>query len=140
MTNQAQALADARMAMFLEIMDAAGGETDAGDWRWNWINAFCEEHEGRYPDTFNAAANAGYISVSHCTSTDHSVATLTDKGRDALATYDAGSQKMDPVSVALEAYDDLRRYIYDTDAKRREWSIDRFSEKIAAIRSLGSQS
>ncbi|MBS7669374.1 hypothetical protein [Croceicoccus gelatinilyticus] len=86
---------EVRMAMFLEIMAATGGETDAGDWRGNWINAFCEEHEGRDPDTFNAAANAGYISVAHCTSTDHSIATLTDKGRTALASLDTGTGLME---------------------------------------------
>jgi hypothetical protein len=74
----------ARMTMFLEILSAAGGEADASESSWNWINAFLEEHEKRYPDTFNEAIDAGYVDWSHDSDSDNSTIRLTATGRAAL--------------------------------------------------------
>lgn len=84
-TDRAAGVGDDRLRMFLEIMSAAGGEQDATDYRWNWINAFCSEHEGREPDTFNTANQRGFTTVSHDTDTDTGVVRLTDAGRAYLA-------------------------------------------------------
>ena len=73
-----------RLVLFLEILAAAGGEANASDSKWNWINAFCEEHEGRDPDTFNLAIERGYTRSTHDSDTDNATVWLTDKGRAAL--------------------------------------------------------
>ena len=39
--------------------------------------------------------------------------------------------------VLLEAYDDLRRYIYDKTPERREYSIGRFRDRLAPFRANG---
>ena len=75
-----------RLRMFLEILAASCGQADASDYRWNWINAFCGEHEGCEPDTFNTAHDAGYTTVSHDSDTDSGIVRLTDAGRAYLAT------------------------------------------------------
>ncbi len=74
-----------RLRMFLEILSAAGGIQDATEGRWNWINAFCSEHEGREPDTFNTANQRGFTTVSHDTDTDSGVVRLTEAGKAWLA-------------------------------------------------------
>jgi hypothetical protein len=74
-----------RLRMFLEILAAAGGEQDATDSKWNWVNAFCSEHEGREPDTFNFANQRGFTSVSHDTDSDTGVVRITAAGRAYLA-------------------------------------------------------
>lgn len=74
-----------RELMFLEILSAMGGKSDSSDWPGSWVNAFCEEHEGRNPDTFNAVEQRGFTQVSHDSDTDHSVVYLTEKGRARLA-------------------------------------------------------
>jgi hypothetical protein len=79
-----------RVAMFLEILSAAGGAADASDNPWNWINAFCEGHEGRDPDTFNQAIDLGFVSWSHDSDSDNSTITLTEMGRAALNPKDTG--------------------------------------------------
>jgi len=75
-----------RLTMFLEILSAAGGTSDCSDWPGSWINAFCESHEGRSPDTFNRAADLGYTHATYDSDTDHGTVTLTRKGRDFLAS------------------------------------------------------
>lgn len=81
---------DERLRMFLEILSAAGGQQDASDTRWNWINAFCEEHEDRNPDTFNLAIDRGFTTSTHDTSHDIATVYLTDAGREALAAMPMG--------------------------------------------------
>jgi hypothetical protein len=73
-----------RLMVFLEILSAMGGQSDASDYAWNWINAFCESHEGRNPDTFNLAHDLRFTSVSHDSDTDQSNVYLTAAGRAAL--------------------------------------------------------
>lgn len=73
-----------RMAMFLETLQAMGGQSDASDYSWNWINAYCEAHEGQDPDTFNSAEQYGFTTVSHDSDTDQSTVYLTDAGRNAI--------------------------------------------------------
>jgi hypothetical protein len=72
---------EGRLRMFLEILSAMGGSSDASESEYLWINAFCEAHEGAAPDTFNIADARGLTWVTHNTDTDHSVVTLTDAGR-----------------------------------------------------------
>ena len=36
-------MAERRLAMFLEILVAAGGQSDAGDWLGSWINALTKD-------------------------------------------------------------------------------------------------
>lgn len=73
-----------RLMMFLEILSAMGGQSDASDYSWNWVNAFCEAHEGRNPDTFNLAHDLRFTTVSHDSDTDQSNVYLTAAGRAAL--------------------------------------------------------
>jgi len=82
---------EGRLYMFLEILSAAGGQSDAGDWPGAWINAFCEAHEGRAPDTFNLAINRGYARSTHDSDSDHSVVYLTDSGRSFLSVASQAS-------------------------------------------------
>jgi hypothetical protein len=81
----AEQATEARLAMFLEILAASTGRADASDHQWNWINAFCEDHEGRSPDTFNLAEQQGYTTVSHDSDSDQSTVYLTPEGRAYLA-------------------------------------------------------
>ena len=62
---------------------------------------------------------------------------ITEDQRTRLLAALASKTAIDPVTVVLEAYDDLRRYIYDRDAHRRVHSIDCFTERLNAIRALG---
>lgn len=73
-----------RLRMFLEILSAMGGRSDASDTAWSWVNAFCEDHEGRDPDTYNRSEELGYTQTSHDTSYDSSTVYLTDAGRSFL--------------------------------------------------------
>jgi hypothetical protein len=72
---------EARLRMFLEILSAMGGDSDASESRYSWINAFCEPHEGVDPDTFNLAEQRGYTRVSHNSDAGHSTVSLTSQGR-----------------------------------------------------------
>jgi Lar family restriction alleviation protein len=76
---------EARLRMFLEILSAMGGKSDASESKWSWINAFCEPHEGGSPDTFNLAIERGYTRSTHDSDTDHSVVWLTEAGSAALS-------------------------------------------------------
>lgn len=49
----------------------------------------CGEHDGRDPDTFNMAVDAGYTTVSHDSDTDSGNVYLTDVGRAFLAATPA---------------------------------------------------
>jgi hypothetical protein len=82
---------EVRLRMFLEILAASCGQADASDYRWNWINAFCGEHEGCEPDTFNTAHDAGYTTVSHDSDTDTGTVYLTDAGRAYLSAPHAST-------------------------------------------------
>jgi hypothetical protein len=75
---------DPRLWWLLHILDASGGIASANDDPREWIAAFCHENEGRDPDTFNIAANRGYIRVTHDVDTSNSVARITEAGRRAL--------------------------------------------------------
>lgn len=103
-----------RLRMFLEILSASCGQADASDYRWNWINVFCDEHEGREPDTFNLAEQRGYTTVSHNTDTDEGMVYLTDAGRAFLSAAPAS-----PIltSVANEGERHPQAYL-------KEWMVD----------------
>jgi hypothetical protein len=74
-----------RTRMFLEILSAMGGRSDASEGAYCWTNAFCETHEGHEPDTFNRAIDAGYVAFSHDSDTDCSTISITPAGRAALS-------------------------------------------------------
>lgn len=78
-----------RLRIFLEILLASGGEADAGDSQWNWINAFCEDHEKRSPDTFNTAADRGFTATWYDGDRDHGSVRITHAGRSYLAALAA---------------------------------------------------
>lgn len=82
---QAEGMREARLMIFLEILSAMGGRSDASDSPSHWLNAFCEGHEGTDPDTYNLAERRGYTRTSHATSFDTSTVYLTDAGRAALS-------------------------------------------------------
>ncbi|WP_156445612.1 hypothetical protein [Sphingomonas sp. CCH9-F2] len=87
MTQTTPSSVDAmRLRMFLEILSAMGGKSDAGDYIGNWITAFCGDHEGQDPDTFNRAIDLGYAGSSHDSDTDAALVWITDAGRAALST------------------------------------------------------
>ncbi len=72
-------------AVLLHIIEAAGGETDSSESKWNWINWFCgDERHGDDEDTFNSCHTKGWLHTTHDSDTDHSVTTLTPAGREAL--------------------------------------------------------
>lgn len=79
---------DSRTWWLLFILSKSGGQANASDERWDWINAFCEDRDND-DDTFNLAADDGLIRVSHNTDTDQSTAYLTDAGKAALAARPA---------------------------------------------------
>lgn len=99
---------DDRLWWFLKIIEGAGGNTNASDGSWNWINSFCEDR-GNDTDTFNIASGNKLISVSHDSDTDHSEAYITDAGRKYVAEFSALSAPIaeavrdDGVREALEA-------------------------------------
>ncbi|MCK1479289.1 hypothetical protein IVB27_32265 [Bradyrhizobium sp. 197] len=70
-----------KMLTMLAILDAAGGQTEASDSKWCWLNYFCEDAEPT--DTFNRAVDAKLIRVTHDSRFDSSTAYLTDAGRAA---------------------------------------------------------
>ncbi|MGX1012189.1 hypothetical protein AB7M69_006546 [Bradyrhizobium japonicum] len=72
-----------KMLTMLAILDAAGGQTEASDSKWCWLNYFCDDVEP--VDTFNQAIDAKLIRVTHESSFDTSTAFLTDAGRAALS-------------------------------------------------------
>jgi hypothetical protein len=72
-----------KMLTMLAILDAAGGQTEASDSKWCWLNYFCDDVEP--VDTFNQAIDAKLIRVTHDSSFDTSTAFLTDAGRASLA-------------------------------------------------------
>jgi hypothetical protein len=76
---------DARVGMFIEILFAMGGTSDASESHSHWINAFCEECEGCEPDTFNRAIELGYTCCTHDSDTDASTVYLTELGREVAA-------------------------------------------------------
>jgi hypothetical protein len=110
----ADAVGRERLRMFLEILSAAGGTSDAGDYPGSWINAFCETHEGRSPDTFNLAINKGYARSSHDSDTDHSVVYLTDAGRAILALHPPASDAA-AVNLLLEWAEIEDRFVEEAD-------------------------
>jgi len=105
---------EVRLRMFLEILQASCGQADASDYRWNWINAFCGEHEGYEPDTFNTAHDVGYTTVSHDSDTDSGIVRLTDAGRAYLATPPASDAAVPAGEVDAE-----QRAGDDFDAEER---------------------
>lgn len=111
---------DDRMVMMLEILQAMGGTSDAGDYKGNWLNAFWEEHEGRTPDSYNMADALGYVSISHDTSTDAATVTLTEAGRALLA----GGEHVDPRrALLLDHLSDALFETYDCTRTWEAWSV-----------------
>lgn len=72
-----------KLLTMLAILNAAGGQTEASDSKWCWLNYFCDDVEP--VDTFNQAIDAKFIRVGHDDRFDSSTAYLTDAGRAALA-------------------------------------------------------
>ena len=52
-------------------------------------------------------------------------------------THNELADLCESAEVLLEAYDDLRRYIYDKTPERREYSIGRFRDRLAPFRANG---
>jgi len=117
---------EVRLRLFLEILSASCGQADASDYRWNWINAFCGEHEGYEPDTFNTAHDAGYTTVSHDNDTDSGIARLTDAGRAYLATPPASDAAVpageDEVRIPREPTDVMMNAGLYHSSRDTEWS------------------
>ncbi len=100
---------ETRMAMFLETLAAIGGQADAEDHPHNWIMAFCSEHEGRDPDTFNLAIQHEFTRVTHDNDTDEGMVYLTDNGRRAIPRLRAQAQALHaPAQVEGEEWTDSR--------------------------------
>jgi hypothetical protein len=74
-----------RLWWFLHIISKSAGSTDATDDKWNWINAFCHDFED---DTFNRAADLGFISVSFDSIMETSTAKMTPAGNAFIAYFD----------------------------------------------------
>lgn len=72
-----------KMLTMLAILDAAGGQTEASDSKWCWLNYFCEDTDST--DTFNQAVDAKLIRVSHDSRFDSSTVYLTEAGRAAAS-------------------------------------------------------
>ncbi|MEO9297606.1 hypothetical protein [Devosia alba] len=86
MTDLSAKLDDGQKELvLLSIVNAMGGQTDAGDERWSWLQWFCADEVGSEADTFNRCIDKGWLKSSHDSDTDHSVAWITDEGRQALA-------------------------------------------------------
>ncbi len=75
-----------RLWWLLFIMSKSGGETNASESRWNWINAFCDDFDD---DTFNLAIDLKLIRCTHDSDTDNSTAWLTDGGKALVAYFSA---------------------------------------------------
>ena len=135
MTKDTPSLADermpTRMAFFLEILASMGGQSDASDYKWNWLNAFCAEHEGQEPDTFNEAVNRGFTTVSHDSSTDESTVYLTDAGRNSIETRPTEARTGGDASLsAQQALDSVTHPLRIAIEQAIAW-FDEYSESHA---------
>lgn len=137
--RKASGLSDAvRMFWFLSILKAVGGSTSANDEPHEWIGAFCSEHEGRDPDTFNIAADAGYTHVTHDTFLDSSTAYLTDKGRAHLAALEAASLPIkggealpaDVVRLVIAGREIMDMCVIGDEAIELDQALEAFSERV----------
>ncbi|WP_439604540.1 hypothetical protein [Shinella sp.] len=78
---------DQKEMMLLHIIAGMGGETDSSESKWSWLNWFCgDEREGDDEDTFNRCHTKRWLHSTHNSDTDQSVTTLTDAGREAMAS------------------------------------------------------
>lgn len=78
-------LADYKIALFLEILLAMGGDSDASDGPGNWTAAFCDD--GTDPDTYNLSENRGLSRTTHDGMFDTSTVRITDAGRAWLNSF-----------------------------------------------------
>ncbi len=116
---------DDRTFWMLSIIEAMGGSSDASD-NDGWISAFCDDLEGDASDTFNRAADAGYITVSHDPDMDASTARLTDAGRAALVSQKASTSVTAHKSQGLP---------FDASLVRALDGLEAANEGLAAVRS-----
>ncbi len=114
-----------RLWWLLFIMSKCGGEADASESKWNWLNAFCSDFED---DTFNLAIDLGLLRCTHNTDTDHSTAWLTDGGKALVAYFDK------PPSLPLVEPDAGNA---DDIATRPRYSMRRMRDEIAKAEERG---
>lgn len=120
-----------RLWWFLHIISKSAGSTDATHDKWNWINAFCHDFED---DTFNRAADLGFISVSFDSIMETSTAKMTPAGNAFIAYFDkAPSAPAQNVAVWHASCGDLLCLIDDLTEANGEMFDEQDREKIDAI-------
>lgn len=116
---------DERTFWMLSIIESMGGTSDASD-DGGWLSAFCDDLESDVSDTFNRAAEAGYISVTHDNDMGTSTARLTDAGRAALVAQKA------PTTVTAHKSQGVP---FDASLIRALDELEAANEGLAAVRS-----
>jgi hypothetical protein len=86
LTKKVRGVGRARKELvLLAIIDAMGGQTDASDYNWHWLQWFCEDETRHEADTFNRCIDKGWLRPTHDSDTDSSTAYITPTGRLALS-------------------------------------------------------